>query len=174
MLCFQGNVGALENHTDEDEDYPEGENGPKLIREPYCKLTNHMWELCNGPNYVLKNGQCFRQSCYLCKTKFQQGTQPTTNGDGDAKHTKKKIKVEGKYWLTFKNHVQHCVHCINLACVLLVGQNSLRSRVCWNTQIAEAHKSRKKEYRKVWSMRSPIVFSVNILSVVSLSVGDLV
>jgi hypothetical protein len=81
----------------DDPNDPNSDDSHKLIKIPYCKLIEHQWECCDGPKYVKNNARCFRRSCYLCCTKFQQGTS--------------KKGEEGKYWLSNTNHVMHSTHC---------------------------------------------------------------
>jgi hypothetical protein len=39
----------------EEDDHPDcHDDGPSLREVPYCKLTGHHWEHCDGPWYVKK------------------------------------------------------------------------------------------------------------------------
>jgi hypothetical protein len=77
-------------------------NGPKLIKCPYCKLTNHNWEHCNTVQYVLK-GVLYRRSCLECDVKFQYPTPP-----GVAKWIHPQLQT----WdMSNANSVEFCTHC---------------------------------------------------------------
>jgi hypothetical protein len=77
---FWLNGSALDSERDSEKDSlgtesgedsgPDGDNGPKLIKRPYCKLTKHNWEHCITVQYVLK-GVLYRRSCLECDVKFQ-------------------------------------------------------------------------------------------------------
>jgi hypothetical protein len=62
-----------EEKEDEDDD-PNGDDGPRLIKDPYCKLVDHTWETCVNGNYVEANGVLYRRSCFVCPKKFCPGT----------------------------------------------------------------------------------------------------
>lgn len=100
----RSDVSSLENYTDEDEDDPNGNDGPRLIKVPYCKLVDHIWEYCVGEKYVKPNGVLFRRSCLRCTAKFQTGSQIKAIGKG----TK---RPKDKYWVTKTNTVAHCTQC---------------------------------------------------------------
>jgi hypothetical protein len=45
-----------------DYDNPDGDDGARLVKKPYCKLTNHNWEHCNNSEYVKTGSEVVRNA----------------------------------------------------------------------------------------------------------------